>query len=41
MYHDQTEPLRDYYEATGKLLVVDGQQDIQTIAEQTLALLKG
>ena len=41
VYHDQTEPLRDYYEATGKLLVVDGQQDIQTIAEQTLALLKG
>jgi len=41
VYHDQTEPLRDYYAAAGKLLVVDGQQGIQEIAEQTLALLKG
>ena len=41
VYHEQTEPLRDYYAATGKLLVVDGQQGIQEIAEQTLALLKG
>ena len=41
VYHEQTEPLRDYYAAAGKLLVVDGQQGIQEIAEQTLALLKG
>ena len=41
VYHAQTEPLRDYYAAAGKLLVVDGQQDIQEIAEQTLELLKG
>ncbi len=41
VYHEQTEPLRDYYNAAGKLLVVDGQQGIQEIAEQTLALLKG
>ncbi len=41
VYHEQTEPLRDYYDAAGKLLVVDGQQGIQEIAEQTLALLKG
>ncbi len=41
VYHDQTEPLRDYYAAAGKLLVVDGQQGIQEIAEQTLELLKG
>ena len=41
VYHDQTEPLRDYYAAAGKLLVVDGQQGIQEIAEQTLTLLKG
>ena len=39
--HAQTEPLRDYYAAAGKLLVVDGQQGIQEIAEQTLELLKG
>ena len=41
VYHAQTEPLRDYYAAAGKLLVVDGQQGIQEIAEQTLAMLKG
>ena len=41
VYHDQTEPLRDYYAKAGKLLVVDGQQGIQEIAEQTLELLKG
>lgn len=41
VYHDQTEPLRDYYAAAGKLLVMDGRQGIQEIAEQTLAALKG
>ena len=41
VYHDQTEPLRDYYAKAGKLLVVDGQQGIQELAEQTLELLKG
>ena len=41
VYHEQTEPLRDYYAAAGKLLVMDGQQCIQEIAEQTLAKLKG
>ena len=41
VYHAQTEPLRDYYAAAGKLLVVDGHQGIQEIAEQTLELLKG
>ena len=41
VYHAQTEPLRDYYANAGKLLVVDGQQGIQEIAEQTLTLLKG
>ena len=41
VYHEQTEPLRDYYAAAGKLLVMDGQQGIQEIAEQTLAQLKG
>ena len=41
VYHEQTEPLRAYYAAAGKLLTVDGQQDITAVAEQTLALLKG
>ncbi len=41
VYHAQTEPLRDYYAAAGKLLVVDGQKGIQEIAEETLQLLNG
>ena len=41
VYHEQTEPLRDYYAKAGKLLVMDGQQGIQEIAEQTIAALKG
>ncbi len=41
VYHDQTEPLRDYYAAAGKLLVVDGQKAIRDIAEETLQLLQG
>ena len=41
VYHEQTEPLRADYAAAGKLLTVDGQQDITAVAEQTLALLKG
>ncbi len=41
VYHAQTEPLRDYYAATGKLLVMDGQMGIQELAEKTLEQLKG
>ncbi len=41
VYHDQTEPLRDWEGAAGRLLVMDGRQGIQEIAEQTLAALKG
>jgi adenylate kinase len=41
VYHEQTEPLRDYYAAAGKLLVMDGRMGIQEIAEKTLEQLKG
>ena len=41
VYHEQTEPLRDYYAAAGKLLVMDGQMGIQEMAEKTLEQLKG
>jgi adenylate kinase len=41
VYHAQTEPLRDYYAAAGKLLVMDGRMGIQEIAEKTLEQLKG
>ena len=41
VYHEQTEPLRAYYEAKGKLLTIDGCQDIWVIADKTLEALKG
>lgn len=28
VYHEQTEPLKSYYEKTGKLKVVEGQEDV-------------
>lgn len=40
VYHEQTEPLREYYAKAGKLLEVDGRMDIQELAELTLAKLK-
>lgn len=41
VYHEQTEPLRDYYAKTGKLLVMDGTEAREVIAEKTLKALKG
>lgn len=35
VYHEQTEPLKDYYEKTGKLVIVDGQEEV----EDTTALV--
>ena len=33
VYHEQTEPLKDYYKAAGKLLTVEGQEQVKdTIA---------
>lgn len=28
VYHDQTEPLKDYYKAQGKLITVEGQEEV-------------
>ncbi len=28
VYHEQTEPLKDYYEKTGKLKIVEGQEEL-------------
>ena len=36
VYHEQTEPLKDYYAATGKLRVVKGQKDIKDTTALTL-----
>lgn len=35
IYHEQTEPLKDYYAKTGKLVIVEGQEEVA----QTTALV--
>ena len=37
VYHDQTEPLKDYYEACGKLVIVEGQEEVEDTTRLTLA----
>ena len=41
MYHEQTAPLVDYYQKKGNLKVIDGAQDMDTIFESILAVVKG
>lgn len=36
IYHEQTEPLREYYAAQGKLVVVEGQEEIRDTTARTL-----
>jgi len=40
VYHDQTEPLKDYYEEQGKLYVVEGQEEVADTTALTLAALE-
>lgn len=40
VYHEQTEPLKGYYQAQGKLAVVEGQEDVADTTKLTLAALK-
>ena len=39
VYHEQTEPLKSYYEKTGKLTVVQGQEEVADTTRLTLAAL--
>ena len=39
VYHEQTEPLKGYYEKTGKLAVVEGQEEVADTTRLTLAAL--
>ena len=39
VYHEQTEPLKDYYKAQGKLLTVEGQQELEDTTALVLATL--
>ena len=40
VYHNQTEPLIEYYKKSGKLKVVDGQGDVSEVSSRTLAALE-
>ena len=40
-YHSTTEPLKAYYEKTGKLALVEGQEKVEDTTALTLAALEG
>lgn len=40
VYHDQTEPLKDYYDQRGKLFIVEGQEEIKDTTTLTLQALE-
>ncbi len=39
VYHDQTEPLKAYYQKAGRLIVVEGQEEVADTTRLTLAAL--
>ena len=39
VYHEQTEPLKDFYAAKGKLFVVEGQEKVEDTTRLTIAAL--
>lgn len=40
VYHEQTEPLKDYYEKQGKLYIVEGQEKISDTTRYTIEVLE-
>ena len=40
VYHKETEPLKDYYAACGKLKIVEGQEELADTTRLTLAALE-
>ena len=40
VYHEQTEPLKSYYAAAGKLFIVEGQEEIADTSRLVLAALE-
>lgn len=40
VYHEQTEPLKDYYAKTGKLTIVEGQEEVKDTTALTLKALE-
>ena len=41
IYHEQTAPLKGYYEAQGKLVTVEGQEEVKDTSRLTLEAIKG
>lgn len=39
VYHDETEPLKEYYEKQGRLVVINGQGEVSEITKLTLSTL--
>ena len=40
VYHKETEPLKDFYQARGKLILVDNQPTVELTTEKLLEALK-
>ena len=40
VYHEQTEPLKTYYAACGKLVIVEGQEEVADTTRLTLAAIE-
>lgn len=40
VYHKQTEPLKDYYKAAGKLITVEGQEEVADTTKAVLSALE-
>lgn len=40
-YHEMTEPLKDFYEKLGKLVIVEGQEEVQDTTKLVFAALEG
>ena len=40
IYHEQTEPLKEYYKSCGKLVCVDGQDEVKETTRLVLAALE-
>ncbi len=41
VYHEQTEPLKDYYEKQGKLRIVEGQEEVADTTKLTSGCIRG
>ena len=40
VYHEQTEPLKDYYKNCGKLITVEGQDEVKDTTRLVLEALE-